>query len=89
MLEKSENFNSLRPILFELCKKKLQGGQIDPPPPAGIGLKKHEQKRRLKGIQRISNSFKVVFTVTGRRLERIRSVNVNWIQSQKSHREKA
>ena len=38
MLEKSENFNSLRPILFKLCKKKLQGGQIDPPPPAGIGL---------------------------------------------------
>ena len=37
MLEKSENFNSLRPILFKLCKKKLQGGQIDPPP-AGIGL---------------------------------------------------
>ena len=38
MWEKSENFNSLRPILFELCKKKLQGeGQIDPPP-AGIGL---------------------------------------------------
>ena len=32
MLEKSENFNSLRPILFKLCKKKLQGGQIDPPP---------------------------------------------------------
>ena len=38
MQEKSENFNSLRPILFELCKKKIQGGgQIDPPP-AGIGL---------------------------------------------------
>ena len=36
--EKSENFNSLRPILIELCKKKLQGGgQIDPP--AGIGLR--------------------------------------------------
>ena len=33
MKEKSENFNSLRPILFKLCKKKLQGGgQIDPPP---------------------------------------------------------
>ena len=32
MSEKSENFNSLKPILFELCKKKLQGGQIDPPP---------------------------------------------------------
>ena len=31
MLEKSENFNSLRPILFELCKKTT-------PPPAGIGL---------------------------------------------------
>ena len=37
MLEKSENFNSLRPILFELCKKTTEGGQIDPPP-AGIGL---------------------------------------------------
>ena len=33
MLEKSENFNSLRPILFELCKKKLQGGvKLTPPP---------------------------------------------------------
>ena len=32
MQEKSENFNSLRPILFELCKKKLQGGQTDPNP---------------------------------------------------------
>ena len=31
MQEKSENFNSLRLLLFELCKKKL-------PPPAGIGL---------------------------------------------------
>ena len=31
MQEKSENFNSLRPILFELCKKK----------PAGIGFKSH------------------------------------------------
>ena len=38
MFEKSENFNSLRPILFELCKKNYRGGgQIDPPP-AGIGL---------------------------------------------------
>ena len=35
--EKSENFDSLRPILFEFCKKKLRG-QIDLPP-AGIGLK--------------------------------------------------
>ena len=34
MQEKSENFNSLRPILFELCKKKITtgGGKIDPPP---------------------------------------------------------
>ena len=32
MYEKSENFNSLRPILFELCKKNYRGGgQIDPP----------------------------------------------------------
>ena len=38
MQEMSENFNSLRPILFELCKKNFRGGQIDPPP-AGIGLK--------------------------------------------------
>ena len=31
--EKSENFNSLRPILFELLKKKTTGkGQFDPPP---------------------------------------------------------
>ena len=26
MLEKSENFNSLRPILYELCKKNYRGG---------------------------------------------------------------
>ena len=26
MQEKSENFNSLRPILFELCKKNTRGG---------------------------------------------------------------
>ena len=26
MQEKSENFNSLRPILFELCKKNYRGG---------------------------------------------------------------
>jgi hypothetical protein len=33
MYEKSENFNSLRPILFELCKKNYKGGgQIAPPP---------------------------------------------------------
>ena len=32
MYEKSKNFNSLRPILFELCKKTTGGGQIDPPP---------------------------------------------------------
>ena len=32
MQEKSENFNSLRPILFELCKKNYRGSQIDPPP---------------------------------------------------------
>ena len=32
MYEKSENFNSLRPILFELFKKNYRGGQIDPPP---------------------------------------------------------
>ena len=37
MKEKSENFNSLRSILFELCKKNYRGGQIAPPP-AGIGL---------------------------------------------------
>ena len=30
--EKSENFNSLRPIFFKLCKKFSEGGQIDPPP---------------------------------------------------------
>ena len=38
MLEKSENFNSLRPILFELCKKNYRGGVKLTPPPAGIGL---------------------------------------------------
>ena len=37
MWEKSESFNSLRPILFELFKKKLQGGQIDPPPQQEYG----------------------------------------------------
>ena len=31
--EKSENFNSLRPILFELCKKNYRGGfKLTPPP---------------------------------------------------------
>ena len=41
MYEKSEHFNSLRPILFELCKKKNTGGgvKLTLPPPAGIGLK--------------------------------------------------
>ena len=38
MQEKSANFNSLRPILFELCKKKTTGGPNRPPLPAGIGL---------------------------------------------------
>ena len=38
MQEKSENFNSLRPILFELCKKNYRGGVKLTPPPAGIGL---------------------------------------------------
>ena len=38
MQEKSENFNSLRPILFELCKKNYRGGVNLTPPPAGIGL---------------------------------------------------
>ena len=33
--EKSENFNSLRPILLKLCKKKYRGRSN----PAGIGLK--------------------------------------------------
>ena len=37
MLEKSENFNSLRPILFELCKKTTGWG-VKLTPPAGIGL---------------------------------------------------
>ena len=33
MQEKSENFNSLRPILFELCKKNYRGGvKLTPPP---------------------------------------------------------
>jgi len=36
--EELENFNILRSILFEWCKKKLQGGgQLDPHPQAGIG----------------------------------------------------
>ena len=37
--EKSENFNSLRPILFELCKKTSGGGAKLTPPPAGMGFK--------------------------------------------------
>ena len=34
ILEKSENFNSLRTILFELCKKKKSkgGGELEAPP---------------------------------------------------------
>ena len=48
MQEKSENFYRLRPILFELCKKNYRGGgQIGPPPPAGIGLKKCRQVAEL------------------------------------------
>ena len=32
MWEKSENFNSLRPVLFELCKKNYRGGvKLTPP----------------------------------------------------------
>ena len=32
MQEKSENFNSLRPILYELCKKNYRGGvKLTPP----------------------------------------------------------
>ena len=42
MQEKSENFNSLRPTLFELCKKKTTGGVKLPLPPAGIGLKSYQ-----------------------------------------------
>ena len=39
MQEKSENFNRLRPILFELCKKNYRGGGSNcPPPPAEIWL---------------------------------------------------
>ena len=31
--DKSENFNIVRPILFELCKKNYRrGGEIAPPP---------------------------------------------------------
>ena len=37
---RNKNFNSLGPILFEFCKKKLQGGGIKSAPhPAEIGLK--------------------------------------------------
>ena len=43
MKEKSENFNSLRPILFELCKKTKNWS----PPPAGIGLKDVPRPKRL------------------------------------------
>ena len=39
MLEKSENFNSLRPILFELWKKKTTGiGLTQSPKPIGLFL---------------------------------------------------
>ena len=41
MQEKSENFNSLRPILFELCKKNYRGGQIDPPPSRNRVKRRH------------------------------------------------
>ena len=36
--ENAENFNSLRPILYELCKQNT-GERSNCPPPAGIGLK--------------------------------------------------
>jgi len=42
MQEKSENFNSLRPILFELCKKNYRGDQLDPPP----------SRNRVKGTEK-------------------------------------
>ena len=32
--EKSENFNSLRPILFKLCKKTTRGGEGSNGPPS-------------------------------------------------------
>ena len=36
---KVRKFQQSQPILFDLCKKKLQGRVFDPPPsPAGIGL---------------------------------------------------
>ena len=49
MLEKSENFNSLRPILFELCKKNYKGGANWPPPSAGIGLSNNYVSSRFWG----------------------------------------
>ena len=49
MQEKSENFNSLRPILFELCKKTTGGGgKLTPPPQQELGYKGFENKKMFK-----------------------------------------
>ena len=55
MWEKSENFNSLRPILFELYKKNYRGGQIDPP------LSRHRVKDNINLIFFLNNDFNGTF----------------------------
>ena len=66
--EKSENFNSLNPILFdfELCKKKTTGGVKLPPPlpPTGIGLRKNSVKSTSASIQMVKALLKPIQAYT-------------------------
>ena len=49
---KSENFNSLRPILFELCKKTTGGGVKLTPPPSRNRVKKNKLVfEKVKGFK--------------------------------------
>ena len=46
----SENFNSFRPILFELCKNNYKGGQINPPLPSNKNRVKGSVREKRKGV---------------------------------------
>ena len=62
MKEKSENFNSLRPILFELCKKNYRGGSTWPPP----------SRNRVKTWNELSNFLLTFLNFSLTKLERLR-----------------